>query len=289
MDNVVTADEAKERGLRFRKPPPDPEVCQFCGRILHPEGLVFDGEVYIWNPRQPRCICESAKKYWKERDRQQKEEAERAEEEEQRKEMQRRISILLSDSGIKKRFRQRTFANFRCDTPGRKHAYGIAKEYADNWQMHKARGDGIYIEGTNGTGKTHLAAAIALQLIGQGIPVICKTSGDLLLDIKRAFDNPEIKEHQIIDIYRKVDLLIVDDLGKEQCSDWSMSTLYTIFNDRYEDMKPTIVTTNYNTSGLINAMVPKGADDTKIIAIVSRLQETSAVITMAWKDIRGKD
>lgn len=273
--------------MKLRNPPPKSEICEFCGKIIYPQGLVLDGEVCIWRPGRPRCTCRKAREYWQEYDRRQKENAERAETEDRQREMQIRISRLISDSGIKKRFRQRTFDNFVCDTQGRRNAYRIAKEYADNWKMHRARGDGLYIEGTNGTGKTHLAAAIALQLIGEGIPVICKTSSDLLLDIKRAFDDPEIKEHQVLDIYREVDLLIIDDLGKERCSDWSMSTLYTIFNDRYEDMKPTIVTTNYNTEGLIKAMVPPGADDTKIVAIVSRLKETSAVITMAWRDIRS--
>ena len=107
------------------------------------------------------------------------------------------------------------------------------------------------------------------------------------MDIKRSFDNREVNEAQVLDIYKKVDLLIIDDLGKEQCSDWSMSTLYSILNDRYEDMKPTIITTHYNADGLINALTPKGFDNTKIIAIISRLRETSTLMTMAWEDIRG--
>ena len=201
--------------------------------------------------------------------------------------MQEHIDRILGQSGIKKRFQQRTFSNFLCDTPGRKKCYEIAKEYADHFAYHKAKGDGLYIEGTNGTGKTHLAAAIALQLINEGVPVICKTSSDLLLDIKRSFDDNSINEVQVLDVYKKVDLLIIDDLGKEQCSDWSMSTLYSILNDRYEDMKPTIITTNYNTDGLANVLTPKGFDNTKIIAIISRLRETSTVMTMAWEDIRG--
>ena len=66
-----------------------------------------------------------------------------------------------------------------------------------------------------------------------------------------------------------------------------MSTLYSIFNARYEDMKPTIITTNYNADSLIQALTPKGYDNTKIVAIISRLRETSTLMTMAWKDIRG--
>lgn len=247
------------------------------------------GRIMFWQPFKPRCDCEKAQAYWAEQDRQEAERKATEEEAKRRKAMQEKVERLLGKSGIKRRFQQRTFPNFRCNTPGRKKNYQIAKEYADNFTYHKARGDGLYIEGTNGTGKTHLAAAIALQLINEGIPVVCKTSSDLLGDIKRSFSFEGAKEHEVLDVYKKVDLLIIDDLGKEQCSDWSMSTLYSILNDRYEDMKPTIVTTNYNADELVQALTPKGFDNTKIVAIISRLRETSTVMTMAWEDIRGRE
>ena len=276
----VTLQQAQERGIPWKEEPPKSEICRFCGKELQPIGFVIDDKVAVWKPTPPRCDCEQAMDYWREYDR-------RESENKHQKDMQEKISNLFGHSGIKKRFMERTFPNFCCDTPGRKENFKIAKEYADNFSNHKAMGDGLYIEGTNGTGKTHLAAAIALQLIGEGIPVICKTSSDLLQDIKKSFSFEGTKEHEVLDIYKKVDLLIIDDLGKEQCSDWSMSTLYSIMNDRYEAMKPTIITTNYNVDRLISALTPKGFDNMKIVAIISRLRETNKVMTMAWEDIRG--
>lgn len=286
-DNLLTPQQARERGIPWDKEPPPSETCEFCGKEIQPVGIFFMGRIMFWQPNKPRCDCEKAQAYWEEQDRQEAERKAAEQEEKRRKVMQEKVERLLGRSGIKRRFQQRTFPNFRCDTTGRKKNYQIAKEYADNFAYHKARGDGLYIEGTNGTGKTHLAAAIALQLINEGIPVVCKTSSDLLGDIKRSFSLEGTKEQEMLDAYKKVDLLIIDDLGKEQCSDWSMSTLYTILNDRYEDMMPTIVTTNYNADELVEALTPKGFDNTKIVAIISRLRETSTVMTMAWDDIRG--
>ncbi len=283
----VTPSEARAAGIPFNHQPPDNAICQYCGKIVEPKGILFGARVMLWQPFQPRCDCEEAQKYWDEIDLKAKEAERKEKEAERQRRLRERVERLLGESGIKKRFQQRTFENFRCDTKGRAASYRIAKAYADSWDLHYANGDGLYIEGTNGTGKTHLAAAIALQLISQGVPVICKTSSDLLMDIKRSFDCDELSEAQVLDIYKRVDLLIVDDLGKEQCSDWSMSTLYSIFNDRYEDMKPTIITTNYSADDLIRALTPKGYDDSKIVAIISRLRETSTVMTMAWQDIRG--
>lgn len=282
----MTLSEAKRHGLGMRNDPPERYRCEYCGSVVEPEGIVFGNEVFKWrNPA--RCKCKKAQERWAAYDLQIKEQERQAKEAEEQEERKRNIERLLGNSGIKKRFMQRTFENFRCDTAGRQYSYRAAKFYADNWDKIKETGNGLYFEGTNGTGKTHLAAAIALQLIGRGVPVICKTGTDILLDVKRAYDSPELKEQQILDVYRNVDLLIVDDLGKEQCSDWSMTTLYSIFNDRYEAMRPIIITTNYNTDGLAEALAPKGSDSTKIDAILSRLRETSTVITMAWEDIRG--
>lgn len=282
----ITPEEARERGLKY-KDPPDSVTCKYCGKRLDARGVIISGTV-IWKPYPPRCDCKEAQEYWAEHDRKEKRREQEEKEAELLREKRERINRLLGNSGIKRRFLQRTFSSFHCDTPARKECYEAAKEYADHWNEHKEKGDGLYIEGTNGTGKTHLAVAIALQLIDEGVPVICKTGSDLLTDIKRAFDNPELQEHQILDAYRRVDLLIIDDFGKEQCSDWSMSMLYTILNDRYEEMRPTIITTNYNTEELLKAMTPKGLDDYKIRAIISRLWEVSNVITMAWEDCRNK-
>lgn len=273
-------------GCYFKFPPPPSERCAFCGKTLSPQGVRIGRAVTLWKPKPYRCDCEKSRPYWAEYDRKRKELEAQEKERERREAVNARISKLLGESGIKKRFSQRTFQNFRRDTEQRDRCYLVAKEYADNWRSHAANGEGLYIEGTNGTGKTHLAAAIALQLIGQGVPVICKTGDDLLKDIKKTFDTPGVTENEALDIYRNVDLLIVDDLGKEQCSDWSVSTLYGIFNDRYEAMRPVIITTNYGVEDLTRALTPKGGDSSKIVAIISRLQETSRVLTMVGPDIR---
>ena len=79
----------------------------------------------------------------------------------------------------------------------------------------------------------------------------------------------------------------MDDLGKEQCTEWSVSTLYSILNDRYEDMKPTIITANYNADELSASPDPeRRRRHEKARAIISRLREVSTVITMAWADYR---
>lgn len=285
-NRVKTEAEARARGLAIKSKQPPDGVCEFCGKTLHHEGLVIMNFV-MWAPFLERCDCEEATRKWNEYDAEKEREKLEAERKAKYEAEQARINRLLGQSGIGKRFQKRRFDTFITDTPARKKAYITAKEYADNFAAYAQDGIGLYIEGTNGTGKTHLAAAIAMQLMTeQRISCICKTAGDLLLDIKSSFDGDGVNEKQILQVYKDVPLLILDDLGKEQCTDWSISTLYSILNDRYERMLPTIITTNYNSDDLMRALTPKGYDNYKAKAIISRLREVSKILTMAWEDAR---
>lgn len=245
-------------------------------------------EVTFWSPSPRRCNCEKAVTFWAKHDADEERRRENEALAEENRARKAKIERLLGKSGIKKRFRQRTFDHFKADTPERRRWLRVAKEYADHFAEKMISGDGLYIEGTNGTGKTHLAAAIALQLIDAGVPVVCKTSAELLSDVKKAFDDSTVSEAAILRAYKEVDLLIIDDLGKEQVTDWSISTLYNILNDRYEDMKPTIITTNFGAEDLVDAETPKGFDGSKAKAIVSRLREVSTVLTMVGEDYRTR-
>ncbi len=272
---------------------PEPGKCEFCGATLdhigimrHRQAGAYEWEVERWSGVPLRCECEQAKAKW---DAQDAEELRLAEEDRRQREdldRRKRVESTLSQSGIKKRFLARTFANFQTDTPGRTKAYRTAQEYADHFTEHLANGDGLYIEGTFGTGKTHLAAAIAIQLMEQGHTVIFKTADDLLRDIKATFDESGREEQRVLDTLKDCELLIIDDIGKEQATDWSTAQLYAIINDRYECQRPLIVTTNFNENDLIAVESPKYVGEHRIRAILSRLHEMCRLMTMSWPDWR---
>ena len=287
---IVPSNVAIERGYDLGgNPPPEPESCEYCGATLYYNGLIAtwksNPSVFRWGEEPQRCECEAAAAKWEKHDVEvEREKAERkriADEERHRK----RVESAIGASGIKSRFLTRTFANFVTDTPERQAAYNAAESYSGNFGKHLEAGEGIYIEGTFGTGKTHLAAAIALSLIERDYSVILKTADDLFRDIKRTFDGDDTgAEHKLLDNYKTCDLLIIDDLGKEQATDWTTAMLYAIVNDRYERLMPTIVTTNFNENDLIALESPRGIGEHRIRAILSRLHETTATLTMAWKE-----
>ena len=284
---IYTSKEVEELGIPSTQPVPKPEKCKYCGKTLYYECVVLMGQAMIWNLEKPRCDCEKAVAFWKGWDAKQKKikkEKELAEEQELRKQ---KIESILGKSGIKKRYLSRTIDSFSV-TAENKRSFEVATDYIKNFREYFTQGKGLYLEGPCGTGKTHLAIAIALAIINTGVPVICKTSIDILGDIKRCYErNSEVTEEEVLEAYKTVDLLIIDDLGKEQVTEWSVPVLYSILNERYEALLPTIITTNYNTSALAEKLSAKGDTETAA-AIISRFVESYKRVTMSWADYRRK-
>ena len=260
---------------------PPPGECVFCGKVLYWIAPCFDGIVKEWWALEP-CDCEQAVAEYErvkaeaERER----EAKRADEERARR--KERIDHLIGRSGLGKRFRQRTFENYVCTTPDQQRCYDSVKKYADTFTERLQDGKGLLMIGSIGTGKTHLAAAVANQVLTAGVPVIFKTSIDLLTDIRSTYDT-DTQESKVVDTYGTVELLVLDDLGKEKVTAWAASMIFSIINARYERMLPTIITTNHGCAELASAL---GDDRTRAEAIVSRIQETCVTIVMAWGDHR---
>lgn len=147
---------------------------------------------------------------------------------------------LRDESNLGERFLNRTFENF--DVERNKKAYASAKAYADRENLFSDRENCRMFVGDVGTGKTHLAAAIANQLINRGIPVLFSTCSEHMAKIKSQFDTDY--NGQYIMQMKNIPMLVIDDLGKERRTEWTESVLFDVFNHRYEHMLPTVITTN---------------------------------------------
>lgn len=282
----ITPGKARDLGFAFRYEPPKEKRCEFCERALFPVGrrALMRAEIVEWTGWQ-ECICAESAKH-KEKLEAEKEKQRVAEEEAARKALlQERVRELFNMSQLGKRFMTRAFATWKL-TPENKKAFESAKKYAEKFETYKEKGIGLMMSGTKGTGKTHLAAAITIELINKGTPVIMNTMIGLLSKIKGAYDG-EIKETEntLIDLYSTVDLLVIDDLGKERPNEWVLEKLYTIINTRYENLLPVIVTTNYDIDRLRDRLTVKNNAETAG-AIVSRLNEMCVGIEMNWEDWR---
>lgn len=103
----------------------------------------------------------------------------------------------------------------------------------------------LLLEGNYGTGKTHLAAAIANFQLERGQAVLFITVPDLLDHLRAAFGpSSEIAYDDLFERVRKAPILLLDDLGAESQTAWALEKLYQLFNDRHRLRLPTVITTN---------------------------------------------
>ena len=279
--------------------PPDPVPCKYCGKPRLTKGFKF-GERIMWAPYGPeRCDCpEAVAEYEQEKaEREAKEKAER--EAKEAEEMRLRVRRIIGDSGMNARFLRRTFDTFQPTRDNQK-ACRVCKTYADTFREKLPKNNpepgrnGLFITGPKGTGKTHLAAAIANQLMQQGTAVICMTMIDLLDRIKQTYEQSrqyggETSEGNVLSTYKTVPLLVIDDMGKEPATEWAVSKIYAIINARYEAYMPTIITTNYSDAELVRRLTPKDSGDpTTADATIDRLREMCAAIVTTGESWRSK-
>ena len=137
--------------------------------------------------------------------------------------------------------------------------------------------EGTYLWGKIGSGKTiqavfMLLAKRRLDFINRyPSTTIFITVPELLLEFKSGYSNKEgPTEEELVKKYSVVDLLVLDDFGVERTTDWSFQLLYIIINRRYENMKMTIFTSNFNLAELAEKL----GDD----RIPSRIQQMCKVV-----------
>ena len=110
---------------------------------------------------------------------------------------------------------------------------------------------GLYIQGDVGRGKTLLVACIFNHFINS-VSVKFVKVGDLMYKAREMFNGGEFD----INIYKEIDILILDDFGVEKTTEFAEDILLNIIEYRYERQKPTYITSNIPANKIIE-MYPK--------------------------------
>lgn len=243
----MTVTEARDAGFQFTEP--EREKCEFCGRELEPIGVEGGSGTIFWISRT-QCDCEGARAY------------EEQIKLEQEKKAERELQASFLRAGVKKRF-----LDAKIDRPQ-------LANYLNSFNEDPSIG--LYITGPSRAGKSHSASALAKAFVASGYSTLLTTSIALLDDVKASFDGDA---RSGVSRFASRDVLIIDDLGKENANSWVMTTLFQIINERYESMRPTIVTTQYSPDELCRRMSRSGEKESAI-AITERLKETCLLMTL---------
>lgn len=159
----------------------------------------------------------------------------------------------LSALGI---FSDKTFESFTPERPGLTQAQQekltSAYEIAGRFAMRLLERPWLLLTGPYGSGKTHLAAAIANYRVTEyGEQAMLITIPDLLDHLRSTYaPDSEVRYDDLFDQVCDAPLLILDDLGAESATNWAKEKLYQLFNHRYVRRLPTVITTNADLDAL---------------------------------------
>ena len=151
----------------------------------------------------------------------------------------------MKAAGFTARSGSYTFDTFKASTPEQERALSVARSFADSFKEVAATGACLTFCGGVGTGKTHLAFAIANQLFEAKRTVMYTTVLDMIRAIRDTWNrDSEQSELDVVSRYRGADLLILDEIGVSFRSEAERVEVSGVIDARYAEMRPTIVISN---------------------------------------------
>ena len=172
---------------------------------------------------------------------------------------QKLVELYYQNSDLKEILKKNNFENFNIELYSyhktgnepispRKNIEDIASKAWNFIEKFSSTYENLLFLGNSGTGKTFLSNCVAKELLDKGYLVIYRTSEALIHDLKHIrFNNDDTLE----DLLLNCDLLIIDDLGSEQITDFSKTELFNLLNRRLLKRNKLLISTNYDLEDLL--------------------------------------
>lgn len=204
--------------------------------------------------------------------------AEKLEKEREQKKAEKEILLIrqMRSAGLQ----DRAFYNYTFEKSDSSQENAVyARRYAENFSQMANTGQGLLFWGNVGTGKTFLAGCIANALLEQRIPVLMTSFPKILNALGGLYSSERNKYLASLNRYK---LLVIDDMGIERESQYTVETVYTVIDERYKSKKPLIITTNLQLD------VFKNPQDVEHARIYDRIMEKCMPVYFGGKNYRSE-
>ncbi|WP_165786624.1 ATP-binding protein [Heyndrickxia camelliae] len=159
-----------------------------------------------------------------------------------------------------------------------------AANYVSNFKTMQEYGKGLYLfSEVKGSGKTRLVSSIANALMKMyGVDLAFLKADDLLTQIKKTFNGKtESTESEIIQLFRNVEVLVIDDIAVEKSTDFAERVFFNVLDYRLEHKKVTLFTGNKTIDNLGNVYIEG--------RVSSRIKKMSLEVYMPEESIRDDE
>ncbi len=187
---------------------------------------------------------------------------------------------------LPKEIKEASLKNLYKDDKARLPIIKYFKEFIDSYTNNE-KAKGLYLTGSFGSGKTYMIAALFNEMAKKGVQSTLIYYPEFLRSLKSSF---QTNYSEKFDYIKKVPLLLLDDIGAENCSAWSRDeVLGPILQYRMEQGLPTFFTSNLTMDELEQslAITTSGADKVKARRIVERIKQLTVTLELISKNRRN--
>ena len=159
----------------------------------------------------------------------------------------------LRASGVPERFLDCDVWHWQRGMDKQREVWDVVKSYCMRIEDVIQHGRCLVLFGQSGTGKTHLACGIIRHVCEKGGVGRYTTAGDAIGMIRSTYSKgaDKTEEDAMAELCR-VDVLVIDEVGRQSDSNHERETMFRVLNRRYSDLKPTVLVSNLDRVALFN-------------------------------------
>lgn len=180
-----------------------------------------------------------------------------------------------SGAGVPPRFLHATLETFITDTAPQQEVLAVLRQFSATRGVEPAS---LLVVGGLGTGKSFTGYALVNAWLQAERTACVLTAMAVIRHVRETWRGEGERESTVLKRLATVDLLVIDEVGIQSSSVNELTILTEIFNQRYENLKPTVVIGNLTISEVTTVLGERAVD---------RFREGGRVLSFTWPSRRG--